>query len=81
MGRLHYPTLILVVGIGIGLLGLLFGRCVFNFTGIENYQPRETLVCAGDLRLFGAIPYTWLITASICLVLYAIYLFSNERRG
>jgi hypothetical protein len=76
MGRLHNPTLILVVGIGIGLLSLLFGRCFFNFTGMENYYPRETLVCAGDLRLFGA-----LITASICLVLYAIYLFSNERRG
>jgi hypothetical protein len=55
IGRFNDPKLLLVIGVGIGLLGLLFAGCV-NTIGARNTYTRERLFFAGgidDLFLFG----------------------------
>lgn len=82
MRQINSPSLLLVVGIGIGLLSLLFARCV-NTTGGGNFYTRERVFCAGgidDLLLFG-VPYSWILAGATCLVLYGIYgLLSGRHR-
>jgi hypothetical protein len=80
MRRLLNPRLLIVLGVGMGLLSLLVAQCV-NTAGRGNTYTRDGVICIGgieDLQLFG-IPYSWILGASICLVLFSVYLFLEER--
>lgn len=78
--HLGNPKLLFVIGVGVGLLSLLFSGCV-NTTGGGNTYTRERVFCAGgidDLLLFN-IPYSWILGGATCLVLYAIYRMLDDR--
>ena len=77
------PRLLIVVGVGIALLGLLFGSCWSERPGGSgNYYDRGRMFCSGgmDHLHWLGIQYKWILGAAVLLILVAAYRFMAKGR-
>ena len=73
--RKSIPIALILVGIGIGLLGLVFGEPLSRGASFRTQLE--------DMPIFGveSFQYKWVLTASICLVLIGVYFYATEKNS
>jgi hypothetical protein len=72
--REHVPLGLILLGLGLSLLGFIFGEPEYPLAGLRRQLE--------DMRIFGieALQYKWFLAGAICLVLVGIFLHAVQRR-